>query len=83
MKKTLISISLLVVFSLLVFSAGAQCSICSKTAMQMGSKPAQGLNTGIIYLMAIPYLVVSVVAFKWWKNEKNKAAADSAQQQGE
>lgn len=38
----------------------------------MGTKPAQGLNNGIIYLMCIPYLAVSVVAFKWWQNEKRK-----------
>lgn len=61
------------VFFFLQMPANAQCSICSKTAMQMGTKPAQGLNQGILYLMAIPYLVVSVVAFKWWQSEKRKS----------
>jgi len=41
--------------------------------MQMGNKPAQGFNNGILYLMAIPYLAVGVVGYKWWRNEKRKS----------
>jgi hypothetical protein len=29
----------------------AQCSICTKTAQQLGDKPAKALNSGIIYVM--------------------------------
>ncbi len=39
--------------------------------MQLGDKPAQGLNTGILYLMAIPYLAVGIVGFRWWKSWKD------------
>ena len=47
----------------------AQCSICAKTAQQMGEKPAMGLNTGIIYLMLTPFAVVAFVGYRWWKNK--------------
>ena len=73
MKKLRLTLLFLIVFFLFQSSVNAQCSICSKTAMQMGSKPAQGLNEGILYLMAVPYLAIGVVAYKWWQNEKRKS----------
>ena len=48
----------------------AQCSICTKTAQQMGEKPAQGLNSGILYLMFTPFILVGVIGYRWWKNNK-------------
>lgn len=39
----------------------------------MGTKPAEGFNTGIIYLMVIPYLAIAFVAYKWWKSGKAKS----------
>ena len=52
------------------FSATAQCSLCTKTAQQMGEKPAQGLNSGILYLMVMPFALVGFIGFRWWKNNK-------------
>ncbi|MEO6838862.1 MAG: hypothetical protein ABI261_01185 [Ginsengibacter sp.] len=65
---------LLFAICFLVFSTGAtaQCSICAKTVMQMGTKPAEGFNAGIIYLMVIPYVAIGVVGYKWWKNNNIK-----------
>ncbi len=68
MKKTLII--LLLSFSscfLYLNKAQAQCSICTKTAAQLGEKPAKGLNAGIIYLALTPFAIVGVIAFRWWK----------------
>jgi hypothetical protein len=48
----------------------AQCSICTKTASQLGEKPAQGLNSGIVYLMVAPLAIASVIGFRWWKREQ-------------
>ncbi|MBA4139155.1 MAG: hypothetical protein H0X70_01420 [Segetibacter sp.] len=64
------------VLFLFIFLAGrtnlisAQCSICTKTAMQQGEKPAQGLNSGIIYLMLTPFAVAGYIGYKWWQSEK-------------
>ena len=46
----------------------AQCAICTKTAQQLGAKPAQGLNSGILYLMLMPFAIVGFVGYRWWKN---------------
>ena len=48
----------------------AQCSMCTKTASQLGEKPAQGLNSGILYLMFMPFAIVGFVAWRWWKGNK-------------
>ncbi|MCC6286396.1 MAG: hypothetical protein IT249_00785 [Chitinophagaceae bacterium] len=50
--------------------ASAQCSICTKTAQQMGEGPAKALNVGIIYLMLIPFAVVGFIVYHWWKNHR-------------
>jgi hypothetical protein len=47
-----------------------QCSICTKTAQQLGHKPAKGLNQGIVYLMLAPFAIMGVVGYRWWKSEK-------------
>jgi hypothetical protein len=46
----------------------AQCSICSKTAQQMGEKPAAGLNSGILYLMLAPFVIIGIIGYRWWKH---------------
>ena len=51
-------------------SANAQCSICTKTAQQMGEKPAKGLNAGILYLAFTPFAIAAYVGYRWWKNNK-------------
>ena len=48
----------------------AQCSVCTKTALQMGEKPAQGLNQGILYLMLMPFVIVGYIGYRWWKGQK-------------
>lgn len=50
------------------FAAEAQCSICSKTASQLGEEAAKGLNGGILYLAAAPLLIVGYISYRWWRN---------------
>ena len=71
MKKNII-ILLLSLNMLFLFQnfASAQCSLCTKTAQQMGEKPALGLNSGILYLMVMPFAIVGFIGFRWWKNNK-------------
>lgn len=52
-------------------SLSAQCSICTKTAQQLGEKPAKALNTGIVYLAMTPLILVSVIGYSWWKKNKH------------
>ena len=74
--KKIIFIALITFVSILYTSNAviAQCSICARTAQQMGEKPAQGLNSGILYLMAAPFLVVGVIGYRWWKSNGKEQA---------
>ncbi len=57
-------------FAVVGSKAKAQCSICTKTSAQMGEKPAKGMNTGILYLMAAPFCIAGYIGYRWWKQEK-------------
>ena len=72
--KKIIFIIVAVGFILMPLLSIAQCSMCTKTAQQLGEKPAQGLNSGILYLMLTPFAVMGVIAYRWWKNEKEKSS---------
>jgi hypothetical protein len=52
----------------------AQCSICTKTASQLGKESGEGLNSGILYLMLLPFAIGGYIAWRWWKNEKSSEA---------
>jgi hypothetical protein len=69
MKKWVLILTL-VIFSSLTFvqNSSAQCSICTKTAQQLGEKPAKGLNAGIIYLAVTPFIIVGFVFYRWKKS---------------
>jgi len=49
----------------------AQCSICTKTAQQMGEKPGKGMNFGILYLAAAPLILAGVIGYKWYRHNKD------------
>lgn len=48
----------------------AQCAVCTKTALQLGEKPAQGMNSAILYLMMTPFAIVGFIGYRWWKGNK-------------
>lgn len=58
----------------------AQCSICTKTAQQLGEGPASALNSAIIYLMMTPLLIMGIVGYRWWKKEKAVTAFEQQKQ---
>jgi hypothetical protein len=65
------SLCLVVLFLVLANVADAQCSICTKTAQQLGEKPAQGLNFGILYLALTPFILAGAVGYFWWKKNRS------------
>jgi hypothetical protein len=52
--------------------AKAQCSICTRTAQQLGEKPALALNKGILYLALTPLAIGGIIGFRWWKSNKEE-----------
>jgi hypothetical protein len=58
--------------SLILFTeeSKSQCSICTKTAQQLGEKTGRGLNAGILYLAAAPLLIGGFIGYRWWKSNQ-------------
>lgn len=53
----------------------AQCAMCSLTAenaTQNGNDQGKGLNKGILFLLAIPYLAAVGVGVLWYKRYRGK-----------
>jgi hypothetical protein len=69
--KQLRRIILLLLITVFTYTANAQCSICTRTAEQMGEKPAKGLNAGILYLAMTPLAIIGIVGYRWWKRNKD------------
>lgn len=73
MRKAL----LFLIFILISTSAEvfAQCAMCRTTLENNYSNGdpgiAAGINTGILYLLAMPYLVVMILGYLWYKTSKN------------
>ncbi|WP_179339163.1 hypothetical protein [Winogradskyella ludwigii] len=57
------------VFSVLFFlKTNAQCAMC-RAVLESGEdqSAAEGINDGIVFLMAIPYILVAVIGFIIYK----------------
>lgn len=79
MKRVLgITLILISVICLMPDIAEAQCAMCRATVENNVStganKIGSGLNTGILYLMSIPYLVFVVIAYLWYRQSKVQQA---------
>ncbi len=78
MKKILLI--LFFILAVTVFNiSSAQCSICTKTAQQLGEKPAKGLNTGILYLAFAPFAIGGYIFYRWLKNNRAVNATEEVQ----
>jgi hypothetical protein len=77
MKATKIFLLLFMFFlaTAVTSEVSAQCSMCSLNAensTQNGNTEGNGLNDGIMYLLAAPYIAIAAVGFIWYKNYRRK-----------
>lgn len=70
MKKCRLILSLFIILLIFSTEVSAQCSICTKTASQLGERPAKALNTGIIYLAFTPLAIIGYIGYRWWKSNR-------------
>ncbi len=86
LKNIFAAFVLMFVLVLSSVDAYSQCAMCRATVesnVGTGSKEPEsevgsGLNTGILYLMAIPYILVGTVGFLWYKSNRKKKEARTA-----
>lgn len=77
MKKSIVKIAgllaLVLALSLPAADVQAQCPMCRMSAesnLKNGGATGKGLNTGILYMLLTPYLLVGSIGFIWWRNRK-------------
>jgi hypothetical protein len=66
----LLAVFFIFCFSVATLKANAQCSICTRTAQQLGEGPAKGMNAGIIYLAFTPLAIAGFIGFRWWRHNQ-------------
>ena len=80
MKKILIRFGFLFLLTfsfsqLPVNTVDAQCPMCRMSAesnLKNGGSSGKGLNAGILYMLATPYLIVGVIGFVWYRNRRRE-----------
>ncbi|UZR94181.1 hypothetical protein [Chondrinema litorale] len=75
--KRFIIISILTILSVgnELFAQCAMCRVSVENNIAAGDTSlASSLNTGILYLMVMPYLMLIVIAYFWFKNSKKETA---------
>ncbi len=64
-----------VLFLAMQTSMQAQCPMCRMSAesnLENGGSEGKGLNTGILYMLATPYLLVGAIGYIWWRNRRRE-----------
>lgn len=73
LKITLVLFIFIVSMLLFTHDMYAQCPMCRMAAesnLAHGGSEGKGLNKGILYMLSVPYLLVSIGGFIWWRNNK-------------
>ena len=74
-KKYLVQLFFGICFFLIGIAAQAQCAMCRAAIESEGnSETAGAINDGIVYLMAIPYVLVGVLGFYVYRMYRKKNA---------
>ncbi|HEY0175547.1 MAG TPA: hypothetical protein VGC08_04155 [Pedobacter sp.] len=63
-----------------ITTASAQCAMCTINAEQgvkNGNTQAKGINSGVMYLMAIPYLMIIGLGVLWYKKYRSADTSKS------
>ena len=76
--KRLLAFTAAIVMLILAMDAEAQCVMCKAVAEDSAEDGSlgRGLNSGILYLMGIPYAIMAF--FAWFVFRKRKEATDVA-----
>lgn len=69
-KVLLIIVILLFVVTAEICAQCPMCRIAAESNLENGGTAGKGLNTGILYMLLLPYMLVAIIGFIWYKNRK-------------
>ena len=71
---------LLIAYCLLPIASHAQCAMCRAALDSEGNNnKAEAVNDGIVYLMAIPYILVGVLGYAIYRLKYGKKKVEACQ----
>lgn len=68
----------IVTFSTQMVAQCPMCKIGAESNLKSGGTAGSGLNAGILYMLAMPYLLVGSIGFYWYKNRKKDSELPGA-----
>lgn len=71
MKKAIFALLLTFAVAIGNQALAQGCSVCTKTASELDSKSARGLNGGILYLATLPLIAIASVGLIWWRKNRS------------
>jgi hypothetical protein len=72
-KVIILTIVLAIFICLPIGEMLSQCPMCRMAAesnLENGGTEGKGLNKGILYMLAMPYLLVATLGIIWYRNKK-------------
>ncbi|NNF35425.1 MAG: hypothetical protein HKN68_15045 [Saprospiraceae bacterium] len=72
-KWAILFLLILVMTTIPFAEAISQCPMCRMAAesnLEHGGTEGKGLNTGILYMLSLPYLLVLTIGIIWYRNRK-------------
>lgn len=79
MKNRILKIASLLLLSISLtvtpMDTNAQCPMCRMSAennLKDGGTTGKGLNKGILYMLAMPYVLVGTIGILWYRNRKKE-----------
>ena len=76
------TILVLVLVTLFAFMVEAQCPMCkigAESNLRNGGTAGSGLNAGILYMLAMPYLLVVTIGIVWYRNRRKESTQQPEQ----
>ncbi|MCS6927946.1 MAG: hypothetical protein NZM43_00465 [Saprospiraceae bacterium] len=73
--RSIVTVAILSSIFIMLFVSDmvGQCPMCRMSVesnLQNGGTAGRGLNAGILYMLAMPYLIVAIIGYWWWRNRR-------------
>ena len=84
MKNSTRVIAVFIIIVILIFISPfselvAQCPMCKIAAesnLENGGTAGKGLNQGIMWMFSMPYIMVGLIGFLWYRNKRSEEEVD-------
>ncbi len=73
LKLVLLSFVLVLLTAVATYAQCPMCRAAAESNLANGGSSGRGLNMGILYMLATPYLLVGTLGYIWWRNRKKAA----------